>query len=418
METKLSRREVMKLGAVAGAGGILALDGDNLAAPLVEQLDRQRSGKKSGITITDVELIQVEVPWPEEEIKRGKMNRTAVVKISTSDGITGYAFGYLFGWMNDQGETRDKIRRILIGQDPCAVEQFLGLGLGKFAPIEHALWDVIGKAAGMPVHKLLGGNKKKTKFYITMVWEGKADQSHLTPEKQGEDILRYNRLGYQAVKLRAFRRNLMDDVKIAEYVMKRATPGFRIMFDRTAQYPGWVWTYEQALQVARGLEEAGAHWLEEPFEVGDMIKSAKLTQAMDMLITGGEHDHDIYPFAEYLANDVFDIVQPDGFTAGGILTIKKIGTIAQAFNKPCILHGTHSLNMFAWLQINASLMNCEYQEIGLIRPPILPHEQWEPGVKLLNTPDMFEMDREYIKIPQGPGLGFDINEDALNEYRI
>lgn len=414
MGKKLSRREMLKRGTVWGTGGLLALEGENLAAPLTEQLERQSAGKNSGILITDVDCFQVKVPWPEEDIKRGKMNHYGVVKITTTAGITGYAFGGV-RW---EGENKEKIKRMLIGQDPFGVEGFLGQGLVNNAPIEHALWDIIGKAAGMPVHKLLGGKKDKTKFYLTMVWAGKADQTDIPLEKQANDILEYNRLGYQIVKIRAFRPNVMEDVEVAKLVLKKATTGFRLMFDRTAQMSGWVWTYDQAQQVAKGLQDAGAYWLEEPFEVGDMIKSAKLTQETDMLITGGEHDKDIYPFAQYLANDVFDIVQPDGFTAGGILTIKKIGSMAQAFNKPCILHGTHSLTMFGWLQINASLTNCSYQEIGLIRPPILPYEQWEPGLKLLNTPQMFEMDKEYIKIPQGPGLGMDVNEDALKEFRV
>ena len=414
MGTQLSRRDIMKLGTAGGAGSLLALYGGNLPAPLAKELEHRQSGRVSGIKIKDIDCFRVNVPWPEEDIKRGKMNSYAVVKITTTAGITGYSFGYV----NYEGETKEKIRHMLIGKDPFAIEQFLGQGLVNWASVEHALWDIIGKAAGMPVHKLLGGNKKKTRYYITMVWQGKPDQSHLDPEKQAEDILEYNRLGYNAVKIRSWRPDIMEDVKVAKHVLSRATPGFRLMFDRTAQYPGWVWTYEQAYQVAEGMQDAGVYWLEECFEVGDMTKSAKLTKAMDMYITGGEHDRDIHPFARYLANDVFDIVQPDGFTAGGILTIKKIGSMAQAFNKPCILHGTHSLFMFGWLQINASLTNCEYQEIGLIRPPILPHEQWEPGIKLLNSPEMFEMDKEYITIPQEPGLGMDVNEDALEEYRL
>jgi len=74
--------------------------------------------------------------------------------------------------------------------------------------------------------------------------------------------------------------------------------------------------------------------------------------------------------------------------------------------------------MFGWLQINAALLGCEYQEIGLIRPPILAHEQWEPGIKLLNSSKMFDIDTEYITIPQGPGLGMDVNEDSIKEYRV
>lgn len=414
MESKISRRDVLKYGAFAGTGSLLALDGENLASPLVEQLTRQQSGKISGMTITDIDCFQVKVPWPEEDIKRGKFNRYGVIKISTTEGITGYCFG----WVSGDEKTQAKLRRMLIGQDPFAIEQFLGLGLVEYGAVEHALWDIIGKAAGMPVHKLLGGNRKKIEYYITMVWGGKADQSHLTPEQQAEDILRYHKLGYNAIKLRSWRRDIMKDVEIAKLVMNEAAPGFRLMFDRTASRPGWVWTYEQALQVAEGLQDAGAYWLEEPFEIYDIIRSAKLTQAMDMLIAGGNHEQDIYIFAKYLANKAFDIIQPDGITGGGILTNKKIGALAQAFETQYMMHGTHSLSMYGWLQTDGCIPNCLYQEIGLIKPPILPHEQWEPGLKLLNTDEMYEMDKEYITIPQGPGLGMDINEDALAEYRI
>ena len=236
MGIKLSRRNIMKMGAVAGAGGFLSLEGENFSVPLANALETQRSGKISGIKIKEIDCFRVAVPWPKEEIQRGKMNRYSCVKITTTEGITGYAFGSV-RW---EGETKEKISRMLIGEDPFAIERFLGLGLTQWAPVEHALWDIIGKAAGMPVHKLLGGNKKKTKFYLTMVWQGKSDQSHLDPEKQGEDILRYNRLGYNAVKIRAWRPNIMDDVEVARYVMKNATPGFRLMFDRTAQYAPWV----------------------------------------------------------------------------------------------------------------------------------------------------------------------------------
>lgn len=406
MAGEVSRRDMLTMGTAAGGAGVLAA------------VNAEGGPHDSGMVITDVDCFGVHVPWDEEDVRRGAMNRYGVVRITTTDGITGYSFGGIRAREDGKTPSVERIRQMLVGNSPFAIEQFLSQGLVYHGEVEHALWDIVGKAAGQPVHKLLGGSKERTKYYITMVWPGKADQSHLTPEQQAEDILWYAGQGYNAIKIRCWREDIMADVEVARLVMQKAPEGFRLMFDRTAQYPGWVWTFDQALAVAKGLEGAGAYWLEEPFEVGDRIRSAKLAKAVDMRITGGEHDLNVQTYAEYLRDDVFDIVQPDGFWCGGILTVKKIGAAAQALGKPCILHGTHSLRMFGWLQAIGSLTNCEYQEVGLIRPPILPHEQWKPGVALLETDDMFEMDTKHIVIPQGPGLGMRVNEDAVNEYRV
>lgn len=409
----LTRRDLLKQSAVL-SGGVLAATG---AVP-----SPGYSSETSSMKITGFDHFPVVIPRSEEERRRGAYDRYSVARITTTDGITGYAFGPVVPSFRDEARDYEaalaRIRDLLIGKDPFAIELHLANGLIHYGVVEHALWDIIGKAAGMPVHKLLGGNKKKTKYYITMVWHGRGDQSHLTPEEQAEDILWYAEQGYNAIKIRCWRENIMDDVEIARLVIPNAPSGFRLMFDRTAEFPGWVWSYEQAYQVARGMQEAGVYWLEEPFEVGDVIKSAKLAHAMDMLIVGGEHDLGTAPFGVYMRDRVFDIVQPDAQWCGGISTVKKVSTLAQALDIPCILHGTHSLSMFGWLQANAALTNCEYQEIGLIRPRILPHEQWEPARELLDSDDLFEFDTEYLTIPQGPGLGMPVNDDALEEYRV
>lgn len=434
MRTNMSRRDVLRLSSIGGIGGLLTL-GDQISEPLAEQLKRQQAGKTSGIKITDVEQFQVEIPFPKEELIKGQINSFDVLRIKTTEGITGYAFdlfnrGLKFDWLvsstkyekyNFQ-ERLDKVRSIIIGQDPFAIEQFLErfavIGFETYGIVECALWDIVGKATGMPVHKLLGGNKKKTKYYITMVWP---NEDTISPAAQAEDILGYDRQGYHAIKVRAFRKNGMDDVELAKLVMAKASPGFRLMFDRCGPFSGQTWTYEQAYQVAKGMQDVGVYWLEEPFEVGDMTKAARLNQAMNMLITGGDLCVDVSIFAELLSNNVFDSVEPDCYLVGGILNVKKIGAMAQAFNKQCIPHGTPpTIRMFGHLQANAALTNCEYQEVGILFPPCPPNEflYQKPGLKLLNTSYMFEMDKEYITIPQGAGLGMDINEDALEEYKV
>ena len=410
----MNRREMLKT-ALFGAGASVLLEGgETFAAPLASELERLQSGRRPDMVITDIENFTVDMRIPQEEVRAGKYARFGVCKISTDSGVTGYSFG-----SNYSPAQNKKIRDMLVGKDPFAVEEYVNRGITKAAGWEHALWDLIGKACGQPVYKLLGGPyRDRIKLYLTMVWPGEADQSHVSFEKQAEDIFFFKKHGFHGIKIRAQRPIIMDDVEALKHIKRAVGADFSIMFDRTAEYAQWVWSFEQALQVAQGMEEYGAYWLEEPFERGDIAKSARLRDAVDLHITGGEGDNDIYMFAKYLANNSFDIIQPDGIRGGGILVCRKIAMMAQAFQKQMILHGSHSLRVAGWLQVDAASPVTEWQELVFTRPNMLPQDAWEPGLHLLHNKDVFKVRDGYMDIPKGPGLGLDVNEDALKEYRV
>ena len=114
--------------------------------------------------ITNVETFGVRVPIPQEEADKGKIHGFGMVKISTDEGVTGYGFAGVDGnALENAGKPK------LPGNEPFAIERYLEAGLMNFPMVEHALWDLIGKAAGQPVHKLLGGYKDKVKAYLTCV---------------------------------------------------------------------------------------------------------------------------------------------------------------------------------------------------------------------------------------------------------
>lgn len=439
MNKKFNRRDLLRIAGIGSGGVLLSGINDNVAESLVDEWEWEASGKRSEVRITGVEMLRVEVPVPEEQQKTVQYNKWAVAKITTDAGITGYAFGRdrIYHLTPPEGykviengirrfglgerytpEELQRLREILIGNSPFAVERFLQQGFGQFAAFEHALWDLIGKITGTSVYSLLGGAQERIKVYLTVLWDGKNDQSDIPYERQAEDLLFYKRQGFGAAKIRCWRPNPMDDVEALKVIKKAVGNDFGIMFDRTAQFAQWTWDYETARKVAFAMQENGAGWLEEPFHTDDFINPARLAAELEMPITGGEHYFGLAPFAKCLANKVYDIVQPDGFLAGGILTIKKIGAMAQAFNSPCFLHGTNSLSLAGWLQIAGLMPNCPWEEIALVRPPLLPQQMWEPGLKLLKTPTMFSIHDGFIDIPQGPGLGLDINEDALKEYQV
>ena len=190
---------------------------------------------------------------------------------------------------------------------------------------------------------------------------------------------------------------------------------FKIMLDRTAVRPGWVWDYQTALQVCRGLEKHGAYWLEEPFDGHDIYGPARLAEEVDILITGGELAKSTYEFLEFLTHKTYDILQPDTRICGGIWMARKISVLAESFGVPCIQHGTGSLALAGYIQAGCAMNNCEWQEI--IGGPNLPEEQWSPALQLVRTPYVFRIENGFVHLSGLPGLGLDLNEDAIKEYR-
>ena len=367
------------------------------------------------VRITGVDVFPIQIPMPKEHENTGRMNRYGVCQVDTDAAVRGYSFA--------GGATRDleAIRQALTGKDLFSVEAHLKNGLAAWAGVEHAIWDAIGRIAQQPVYKLLGGNRSSVKVYLTTVWPGKADQSHVSYDAQAEMALKEKNAGFKGMKIRAWRPNPLDDAEACRVIREAVGPDFAIMFDRTAHAPQSagqkVWDYDTGLKVAKALEKHGAYWLEEPFARDDYASHARLAAAMDMLITGGEGYRGMQPFQESLMARAYDIVQPDGVTAGGIFTCRKIAILAEAFHVPCVLHGTMGLRLAGFLQASAAI-GAEWQELVFITPPLLPEEVWSPGIQVLNTKTMYEFRDGEVMVPELPGLGLDVNPEAIEKFRV
>jgi D-galactarolactone cycloisomerase len=364
------------------------------------------------VRITSVDCFRVQVPWPEEELRAGKIGDLAFTRVRTDAGVTGWGFQAVPRHLLDE-----VVRPLLVGNDPYRIEEHLQRGLVRAASAEWALWDIIGKAAGQPVHRLLGHCRDRIPVYLTIVWRNQRD---LTPAQQVDDLVRYVGLGFRAVKVQIWRDDPYQDVEIVRGVRERigGRDKLEIMFDRTAGLPGSVWDFDTALEVARQLEELDAGWLEEPLQHRDLVGHARLAEAVDIPITGGERDNGVRPWARYCAHRAFDILQPDGYLCGGITTMRKIGALAEGFDIPLIIHGTHGLALAPYFQVAATIPSCRIHEIVHVTPPLTPLEQWEPIGKLLNTPELYHLEGDVLTIPTGPGLGVDLNEEAVMEYSV
>ena len=404
-----NRRRLLSRACKAGIG---------LALPPF--LSAQQANRQSSVRITGIETFRIQLP-PEEGLAPDphRIYRYQVNRVHTDAGIVGTSFV-----RGDPALIERWVKPTLVGEDLFAVDRhFRRLqmqrgesGVQGWSGIEHAVWDAIGHAAGLPVAKLLGGHSDRLKVYRTCVFPGKPDQSDVPYDTQAKYAVQLKEAGYRAMKVRAWRPRPMDDVAMLAVVRKAVGEGFEIMFDRTAVRPGWVWDYRTALEVARGMERHSARWLEEPFDGNDLESPARLAAEVDIPITGGELGKSLHQFLALLTHRTYDVLQPDTRICGGILAARKISVLAEAFHVPCIQHGTSGLALAGYIQAGCAMHNCEYQEI--IGQPNLPEEQWSPALRVLRTPHVFEVEDGYIKLPGIPGLGLDVDQEALDEYRV
>ena len=408
MRTSINRRDLLRGGAAALAAGLL----DPLRAVAAEA---------KRVRISGVEAFRVRVP-------SGAVFHAS--RVHTDAGVTGTSF------VPCQDDVlQHYVKPVLVGEDLFAIDRHMARiqafrgesGVQSWSGIEHALWDAVGRIAGRPVAQLLGGTRDRLRVYRTTVWPWQrppaaggppleSDQADVPYETQAAFALKLKQNGITAMKVRAWRPHPMDDVDMVGVVRAAVGPDFKIMLDRTAVRPGWVWDYPTALRVCRGLEKHGAYWLEEPFDGHDVQGPARLAAEVDILITGGELAKSTYEFLDFLVHRTYDVLQPDTRICGGILAARKISILAEAFGVPCIQHGTSSLALAGYIQAGCAMSNCEWQEI--IGTPVLPQEDWAPARVLVRTPDVYRIENGHILLPEFPGLGLDLNEDAIREYRV
>jgi L-alanine-DL-glutamate epimerase-like enolase superfamily enzyme len=335
-----------------------------------------------------------------------------ITRVSTDEGVTGYGFRIT----NEEVLAR-QVRPRLIGANPLDIEGHLAAGTLKgCASVENALWDVAGKTYGLPVRRLFGSARDRIPYYLTCVWPGKADQSHMRPEQQAADIVRYYELGHTRIKFRGWRPDPWGDVRVVEAV-REAVGGkdkIELMIDRTAQ-PGWSVAF--AAELSRELEKLNVTWLEEPFPRADIESYRQLAEQVDIPITGVEFGTEFEHFRNYLVASAVDIIQPDVYLSGGIWPCRKVAALAEAFNIPCILHGTNGPDLAASLQVAASISSCRMMEFAIMTAPLTPEQMWEPVDQILQQPGLFRLEGGDVVLNDNPGLGLPLREDIIESLR-
>jgi L-alanine-DL-glutamate epimerase-like enolase superfamily enzyme len=330
-------------------------------------------------------------------------------EIHTAGGLIGIGPGF-------QPALLPVIRRCLIGKDPLDIERHaamlryyaFGASYQGAAGVDIALWDLIGKACDQPLYKLWGGGRNHVPAYASMVLLS-------TPEERAELAAQLASEGWQAIKLRLHHPTLNEDLRTVELVRRAVGDRMTIMVDgNQAQssgtwQPGVQWDYRRALNTARGLDEMGCFWLEEPLPRYAYKDLARLNAAVAMPIAGGENNRGVHEFVDMLEQNVYDILQPESMVCVGITELRKIGVLAQAYGKQIAPHhGGRSLGTVAHLHLVASWPNAPYLE--LLHDPPIGHYRY--GFSTLLEPPTVD-DQGCMAVPTKPGLGVELNPDFI-----
>ena len=357
--------------------------------------------------------------WQEPDTKPQDATFLAYVEIHTDEGITG--IGPCQPFSSLPPAYLDFAKNALIGTDPFYVGRFFETNMGgrevvrgSLGGIDAALWDIIGKASGKPVYKLLGAYRDRIPVYVATC------QLH-SPEEHAEEAVKYRDEGIRAIKLRLHRPNYRDDLEVVKTVRDAVGDDMAIMVDANQNNyaPSYnYWSRRTAMWMAKKLDALNVYFLEDPLPLRDVEGLKQLADEVDMAISGGEHSRDIYQFRDFLYSGAFDIVQPDiiiGNPGVGMTGMKRVAQMAESVGRMVVPHvytgGIGGLHLAATLQVMASVRNCPFVEYPL-EPPALTVETQHGIIK---EPILIGKDG-CVQVPQRPGIGIEIDEEYVKKY--
>jgi galactonate dehydratase len=344
--------------------------------------------------------------------------RWCFLKIETDEGISGWGEPVLEGRAHTVASAVDELSDYLIGKDPRLIEEHWtvmyragfyrggGVHMSALAGIDQALWDIKGKALGVPVHQLLGGQlRERIRIYSWIGGDRPSDTASMAKDCGAR--------GFTAVKMNGTEElQFIDGHQKVDAVLARVQaireamgPHFGIAVD----FHGRVHR-PMAKVLAKELEPYKLMFIEEPVlsEHAEALK--EIANHCSTPIALGERLYSRWDFKRILADGYVDIIQPDPSHAGGITETKKIAAMAEAYDVALALHcPLGPIALAANLQLDAVCYNAFIQEQSLG----IHYNASNDLLDYLTDPSVFAYHDGYVAIPQGPGLGIEVNEEMV-----
>lgn len=333
----------------------------------------------------------------------GGARKQIIVRIVTDAGAVGLGEAFAYGApLAVASVVAESLAPLLVGQDPLRIEALVDLmhrgtmiygrrGLAMFAisGVEIALWDLLGKVRGAPVYELLGGAvRPRLPVYASLL-------RYDSPAEVAQACRHFVSRGFRMLKLH------QTDVASVRAAREAVGPDVELMLDTNCP-----WQPAEAIAMARALEPYRLFWLEEPvWPPEDYAGLARVAAATDTPIALGENESTLFGFREIVERRAGDVLQPSITKVGGISEFRKIAALAQAANLAIAPHSFYfGPGLAATLHVAATLggrMPVEFPTGELETPFLAPPLQARDG---------------WIEAPSGPGLGVEINEEAVRRH--
>jgi L-alanine-DL-glutamate epimerase-like enolase superfamily enzyme len=312
-------------------------------------------------------------------------------------------------------ECFDGLASLILGENPLEVERLWykmyrgsiyygrrGAAIQAISAIDIALWDIMGKFYGQPIHILLGGKwRDRVRAYASTLFRP-------TPEAMRAAAGVYLDQGFTAIKFGwgVFGKDAALDVRLVEAAREALGESRDLLVDT-----GWFVerTAKQAIQVIRSIEPFRPFFVEEILHPEDYDGYRRVAEAVATPIACGEQEATEWGFRELIERARVDIVQPDLTRCGGFTVARKIVHMAERANVLVIRHSWSSdLLTAASLHLNAYQRRAVFVEFNTSQGPLSRAMVKEP-LKLVDG---------HLNVPEGPGLGVEVDEETIQKYRL
>jgi D-galactarolactone cycloisomerase len=374
------------------------------------------------ITAVRTHVLEARLSQPFAYSRAWYDTRTAmVVEIETDAGLIGW--GECYGPARMTAAVVQSVAPWLIGEDPLRTDYLWqmiyarlrdhgqkGVVIEGLSGIDIALWDIKGKHFGVPAHRLLGGPlRTEVQAYATGLYRRKSGDPlrYLAEEAAG-----YVAEGFKAVKLKVGF-GVEEDAAVTRAVREAIGPGVALMVDANHAYDAVA-----AIRLGRMIEPYDIGWFEEPVPPEDVAGYRAVKAALSIPVAGGECEFTRFGFRDLLLSQAIDIIQPDTCAAGGLSECKKIADMAEAFGVRYNPHvwGT-GIAIAASLQLLAVLPAHTPVSLAPIQP-MLEFDRTEHPIRQSLLVQPIEHSGGIVRVPDGPGLGVEVDRDALARFTV
>ena len=362
----------------------------------------------------------LEIPfgWSQGWIDRRSVG---ILRIDTDDGLTGWGEGC---GGPAAAVVNEVFSPLLMGQDPMNRNGLwqrmfhsvyngnnaVGFAGSAISAVDIALWDLAGKAVGLPVSDLLGGRvRDKVAVYATGLYYTEGE----FPDRLLDEARGYVDAGFKGMKTKVGGLPMDEDVRRVIALREAIGPDIRLMIDANQAYNA-----TSAIRIGKQLADCDITWFEEPVNARDIEGYLQVKSHLPMAISGGENLRTRYEFSDFLARRAYDIVQPDVMNVGGITEMRAVAMTANAMGVQVNPHVWGSPIMIAAsLHLASTLPPCPpaRDPQPYVQEPVMEFDRTPSRIREGLAKQAFDQVDGYLHVPTGPGLGIEIDEDVLAE---